>query len=270
MRKTGRADGAVGKGWPESMSKEPLNWNKMVRLLGEYRAKYGHCAVPAQWRPNPQLGRWVSALRYRRKMKDLNDDQCRQLDALGFVWGPNESIWDNHFRDLEKYKKRYGHCNVPTQWKRNRILAAWVSNQRTLHRKGKLGPDRVRRLNELGFEWSLYGARRREAAAPGRRMAGERTRSAASARVERIYCLGNNVFVQHDGQSPRPPELERYAARNGGEMPPFIPLPVRRTRFFLPHPSGRGLRKVAWSASGPLPEAVLEFLRDNGTLPAYG
>lgn len=250
------------------MSKEPLNLNKMLRLLGEFRKKFGHCKVPAQWKPNPQLGRWVTSLRYRQKMNDLPADQFRQLDALGFVWAANDAAWIRHFKKLELFKKRYGHCNVPSLWTGNPLLAAWVSNQRTQRRQGKLAAERVKRLEAVGFEWAIYGQNRATKRQPLRL----RTKSPKPAGVtgeERMYNLGNDLFIQHDGVSPMPPELVRYVARHRGDLPSYIPLPKKRTLFFVPHPAGRGLRKVMWSGSGKLPDEVVGFLNENGALPAY-
>jgi hypothetical protein len=250
------------------MSKEPLNWNKMLRLLGEFRKKYGHCKVPAEWKSNPQLGRWVTSLRYRQKMKDLPLDRFRQLDALGFVWAANDAAWNRQCKKLEAFKKRYGHCNVPSLWKGNPLLAAWVSNQRTQHRQGKLTAERIKHLEGLGFEWAIYGQNRATKRRPVRLDAKLKTPAGASGN-ERMYNLGNDEYIQFDGVSPIPPELARHMTRHRGEMPSYIPLPKKRTVFFLPHPSGRGLRKVAWSGTGKVPAEVCNFLRENGALPAY-
>jgi hypothetical protein len=250
------------------MSKEPLNWNKMLRLLGEFRKKFGHCKVPAQWKSNPQLGRWVTALRYRQKMKDLPADRFRQLDALGFVWAANDAAWNRQFKKLEAFKKRYGHSNVPSLWKGNPLLAAWVSNQRTQHRQGKLTTERIKRLEELGFEWAIYGPNRAAKRRP-MQIPPKPKPDAERAGEERMYNLGNDLYIQYDGVSSMLPELARYAARHRGELPSYIPLPKKRTLFFLPHPAGRGLRKIGWPGTGKLPSEVVDFLRENGALPAY-
>lgn len=251
------------------MSKEPLNWNKMVRLLDEFRRKHGHCKVPAKWPANPQLGRWVTALRYRQKMNALPAERVRQLDALGFIWAANDAAWNWHLKKLEAYKKRYGHCHVPTLWKGNPLLAAWVSNQRTQYRQEKLSAERIRRLEALGFEWAIYGPNRAAPRRPDRPGGNNRPEAAAVSAEERMYNLGNSDFIQYNGIPPLPPVLASHAARHRGELPSYIPLPRKRTVFSLAHPSGRGVKKVIWSGTGKLPEDVMSFLRENGTLPAY-
>ena len=55
------------------------------------------------------------------------------------------------FAALVDYKRKRRHCNVPTKWKENRQLASWVVNQRS--RRALLTEDRVRSLEEIGFQW---------------------------------------------------------------------------------------------------------------------
>ena len=57
------------------------------------------------------------------------------------------------FRLLEEFREAEGHCNVPVRYKKNPGLGRWVDNQRCLYQKGKLEPEREKRLNELGFCW---------------------------------------------------------------------------------------------------------------------
>lgn len=57
---------------------------------------------------------------------------------------------------------RYGNCNVPNNWTKNRSLSHWVSKQqqqvKLYHRAEERGQsvltkERVKQLNELGFDW---------------------------------------------------------------------------------------------------------------------
>ena len=42
---------------------EQPNWEFRYRELLEYKAEFGHTRVPARWKPNPKLGRWVMTQR---------------------------------------------------------------------------------------------------------------------------------------------------------------------------------------------------------------
>ena len=46
--------------------------------------------------------------------KDIMSTERRQrLDAIGFVWDPLESAWEEGFAALTTFKAREGHCDVP-------------------------------------------------------------------------------------------------------------------------------------------------------------
>lgn len=68
----------------------------------------------------------------------------------------NDSIdrrsWDERFQELVEFKALNGHTNVTTKTKG---LGSFVKKQRERFKKGKLEDDRITRLNEIGFEWSL-------------------------------------------------------------------------------------------------------------------
>ena len=92
--------------------------------------------------------------------------------------------WDAMFNQLVVYKEKYGNCNVPKRFKANKKLGTWVDTQRVQYKKmvkklaeqgivykgpqrdgsaatlskpivGRLTDDRIRRLEEIGFIWSL-------------------------------------------------------------------------------------------------------------------
>ena len=78
----------------------------------------------------------------------------------------------------------------------------------------------------------------------------------------RLYRLGFNSYVQHDGASPLPQEVQEYCLRSQGEPPPFMPLPQGPVVFRLDV-------KVPWNGRGLLPDGILWYICENGTLPPY-
>jgi hypothetical protein len=129
-------------------------WEEMFVALQAYKEEHGDCNVPHHWADNPKLGRWVGTQRYQRSKGKLNPTRIHRLEAIGFVWDRAEATWEKMFAALKDYKNEHGDCNVPQQWPRNPSLAAWVSKQRTDNNKGRLRSDRVKRLEEIGFDWS--------------------------------------------------------------------------------------------------------------------
>ena len=54
------------------MARQSVDWENMFRALEAYRKEHGDCQVPANWKKNVQLGRWVAMQRYRHKIGELS------------------------------------------------------------------------------------------------------------------------------------------------------------------------------------------------------
>jgi hypothetical protein len=128
-------------------------WNQMYQQLIAYQKESGHCNVPQIYSPNPQLGIWVN--NNRRKKEKLDEDKIYRLNQLGFSWNTIEDAWNQMYQQLIAYHKEYDHCNVPQSYPPNQKLATWVNKNRQNYRKKKLSQDRIDKLNQLGFEWTL-------------------------------------------------------------------------------------------------------------------
>ncbi len=136
------------------------NWGKMFEELVKFKAKHHHCNVPSSWKKNPQLANWVTAQRRAKKYKrkSFKPEHMRKLDEIRFVWdhGRNKLGWEKMFSLLEEYKNQKGDCNVPHHYPANPQLGWWVHNQRSR----KLSEEKIRRLNEIGFQWEIQKGRR--------------------------------------------------------------------------------------------------------------
>lgn len=130
-------------------------WSDRLAELAVYAQQHGDCNVPKAAGP---LGRWVARQRELARKDVLSHERCQQLNALGFVWNTNEAAWEIKFAELvdwveregrRGYGRREGAC-VPIA---SGDLGVWVAKQRQLKRKGKLSPDREKRLDDVGFVW---------------------------------------------------------------------------------------------------------------------
>ena len=63
-------------------------WDARYGQLVAFQAEHGHCNVPFAWTQNPELARWVSSQRQRKKKGQCTPEQESRLDALGFDWNP--------------------------------------------------------------------------------------------------------------------------------------------------------------------------------------
>ena len=73
--------------------------------------------------------------------------------------------WDDMFSQLVLFESEHKHCDVPTTFPENQKLANWVMAQRSAYKKKMAGKhstmtdDRIRRLEEIGFRWSVTSVR---------------------------------------------------------------------------------------------------------------
>ena len=134
------------------------SWNEMFLRLVAYQTTNGNCDVPANYPADPQLASWCNTQRTTRKKGKLSPERIARLDAQGFAWDPLSSSWNEMFGRLAAYKATYGNSDVPFSYHADPSLGLWCGNQRGRRRNGKLSPDRVARLDALGFEWDPYDA----------------------------------------------------------------------------------------------------------------
>jgi len=135
------------------------SWEDKFQRLEQYIEENGDCLVPENFKTKDgtKLGSWVNRHRQAHRKGSLSDESFRRLNELGFEWYPLPSLWEGNFQRLDQYIKEHGHCSVTNSFetKDGVKLGNWVSSQRTHYRKGSLSEDRSRRLNELGFLWSM-------------------------------------------------------------------------------------------------------------------
>lgn len=131
-------------------------WESKFDRLVAFKNKYGHCKVPVTY-PDQHLAGWVDRQRTLKTNGRLPVSREQKLNEIGFIWDCTvlqEEYWQEKFDQLEEYKRQYGDCQVPVNWKKNPSLGTWVSTQRTLAKKGKLDPVKKKKLEDTGFVWN--------------------------------------------------------------------------------------------------------------------
>jgi superfamily II DNA or RNA helicase len=61
-------------------------WLENYKLLQDFLRTNGHCNVPAYYKQNPALGKWVSRQRQFKKNHRLTTEREALLKKIGFVW----------------------------------------------------------------------------------------------------------------------------------------------------------------------------------------
>ena len=73
--------------------------------------------------------------------------------------------FEQRIEDLKQFKEKHGHCDLRRSSKNYKSLRTWCNNVRSAHNGTgtmKLTPDRIRRLEKIGFKWSHRAPRANE------------------------------------------------------------------------------------------------------------
>jgi hypothetical protein len=103
------------------------------------------------------LGKWQSHQRRLYKERKLFSDRIRRLEEIGFTWERLEEMFEKGFQETLLYKKKTGDLHAPNRYRTAEgfQLGAWQNTQKVRYKIRKLSPDRVKRLEEIGFIWEL-------------------------------------------------------------------------------------------------------------------
>ena len=128
----------------------------------------------------------MNKMRFEKRALDKGEPskitpfRIKLLEDAGFIWAKKKGqhAWEEQFQNMLAFKRLHGHVNVPTKSSEQRALGRWVSTQRSVYKRWKngefsVGPSgdgstssfaaenlaeieqRIRRLDEIGFTWSL-------------------------------------------------------------------------------------------------------------------
>ncbi len=138
---------AIGLNW----SPKDNQWENMFSELEKFQLSHGNCDVRPSNCTNFTLVSWVKNQRTVRNAGRMYAERQNRLNGLGFIWNTKDHQWDQMYDSLRKFEAQKGHCDVALS--DDKKLGIWVSNQRANRRRDKLRPERIKRLNDLGFRW---------------------------------------------------------------------------------------------------------------------
>eukprot|EP00547_Thalassionema_nitzschioides_P006161 CAMPEP_0194217204 /NCGR_PEP_ID=MMETSP0156-20130528/20638_1 /TAXON_ID=33649 /ORGANISM="Thalassionema nitzschioides, Strain L26-B" /LENGTH=210 /DNA_ID=CAMNT_0038946181 /DNA_START=145 /DNA_END=777 /DNA_ORIENTATION=+ len=156
-------------------------WQERFQDLIRFHIRHGHCLVPCTYPEDTTLARWVKRQRYEYKQllkkqqqsrengglkkpstsSTMNAERIKMLESIGFVWDSHQVTWNKMLGELEDFKKKHGHCEVPSKFPENSALATWVSRQRAQHKlyrkneANSMTESRIAALNKLDFKWGV-------------------------------------------------------------------------------------------------------------------
>ena len=150
-------------------------WTRMYKLTETYFKKYGNLEIKQNFKTlngidydenGYNLGQWQSCQRQMYKKSKLSKERKDLLEKIGmrFETRDNDEVWNQMYMLAELYFKEYGNLEISKKFKtlngtdedeNGYNLGIWLVNQRQMHKKGKLSPERKELLDQIGMIWEI-------------------------------------------------------------------------------------------------------------------
>lgn len=130
------------------------SWEIHFKEVEEYFIENGNSNIQARYKlPNGfGLGTWCVTQRVNYNKGLLSDNEIKKLQKLNFDFDPDQTLFENDFLELLKFKEENGHVNVPTMGNR---LGIRINKLRNNYKKGTLNQDKIERLTNIGFQFII-------------------------------------------------------------------------------------------------------------------
>ncbi|MDA7659791.1 Helicase associated domain protein [Akkermansiaceae bacterium] len=130
-------------------------WDQQFDLLISYQKTYGTSLV-VKAGEHKSLAVWVGSQRTLYKKGELSEDRIKRLDNVDFIWDPHDYRWQTQFNELVLYHRTHNDCLVPNKLE-YKTLFNWTITQRSLKKKELLPEEKIKILDEIGFDWDPLG-----------------------------------------------------------------------------------------------------------------
>ena len=96
---------------------------------------------------------WCGFQRSRLKAKTIPASQIKLLDSISFPWNKPEQNFLNSFFALESFVKKHKRIPYTRETWEGVKVGLFVKTARQLYSRGKLPPNRTKKLTKLGVEF---------------------------------------------------------------------------------------------------------------------
>ena len=134
------------------------NFEQMCRRVEAFRRENGHSLVPVN-HSTPDgvpLGKWLQRQRGLLKQGKLSPERLARLKEAGFCPHLHQERFWQWVELLKVYRRDHGDLLVPQACVlEGKLLGKFVNKTRVEYRRGRLDPERVAVLEELGMVWYI-------------------------------------------------------------------------------------------------------------------
>jgi superfamily II DNA or RNA helicase len=209
------AQGKLDKKQIEALNAVKISWNPIQE---SWDAMFAKLKIYSERRSirnvriiemDGELSRWLVKQRAKYRKGRLDDVSSRKLESIGISWSPDAEFWDAMYEKLVRAKAKKGNCHISYDYPDKRLFD-WVTNQRAAKKKGILAPDRIKRLEAIGFVWdTVLGIWDRGFAALEAFKAREGDCLVPQRHIEGKTRLGSWVNLQRSNKGTMPAERKR-------------------------------------------------------------
>lgn len=98
-----------------------------------------------------EIGKWCAKQRKKYKCGKLSAEEIQRMQALpGWRWDKKDERWHYCYELTRVFLKTHGVRPILT----TPIIGQWGFKQRELYAQGKLSAYRIKKLEEIGFNWT--------------------------------------------------------------------------------------------------------------------
>ena len=199
-------------------------WAQMYALAKNHFEKYGDLEISQDFKTlngidkdedGYNLGYWLDNQRRSNKKGKLSSERKELLEQIGmrFDTKDNDEIWaqmyalaKNHFEkygSLKRITTGYKTLNGIDKDEKGYNLGSWIGTQRTTYKIGKLSPERIDLLEQIGMVWEIRkGKIKKQKLCNEYLIPYEEVKNISynELYVKTMYLLDNNIDIIIDGK----------------------------------------------------------------------
>ena len=130
-----------------------------IRLINYFK-EYKNYNVPVDYITDDdfKLGQWVRNIRIRKDKQ--SKEHLQKLESINFTFLSSfEAKWIDNFNELKKFYDKFGHWNIPVNYKTKSGINLNHLEKRLRTRKKTLSKKQISELDSINFIWDTADAK---------------------------------------------------------------------------------------------------------------
>ncbi len=150
----------------------PQSWDESYKLALNYYKKYKNLNISRKFKTDDgityneygyALGEWLAVQKREYTYGKLSLEQIKKLEDIKIVW-KSVKTWEEAYELAKKYYDVHKDLKISYDFKtidgyspnnNGYSLGSWLVNQRRNYRLGKLGKDKIKKLEDIGIVWNI-------------------------------------------------------------------------------------------------------------------